>query len=140
MRGSSGNSIRIVEGVPCYFCNQKLNNVSLSSGEYWLGNEKISQLTNLGPTEALIEMEDWDGNKVSAKYTGFTVQNEANKYQLSVSGYQGNAGNALIEGASELRGENRTMTIHNGMFFSTHDRDNDGWYVWHLLCNYSFPT
>ncbi|XP_056418375.1 fibrinogen beta chain [Hyla sarda] len=96
-------------------------------GEYWLGNERISQLTNLGPTEALIEMEDWDGNKVSAKYTSFTVQNEANKYQLSVSGYQGNAGNALLEGASELRGENRTMTIHNGMFFSTHDRDNDGW-------------
>ncbi|KAG8453997.1 hypothetical protein GDO86_000572 [Hymenochirus boettgeri] len=96
-------------------------------GEFWLGNEKISQLTNLAPTEALFEMEDWDGAKVTAHYTGFTVQNEANKYQLSVSGYKGNAGNALMEGASQLKGENRTMTIHNGMFFSTFDRDNDGW-------------
>ncbi|XP_053316306.1 fibrinogen beta chain [Spea bombifrons] len=96
-------------------------------GELWLGNDKISQLTNLGPTEALIEMEDWEGNKVAAQYSGFTVQNEANKYQLSVSGYKGTAGNALMDGASQLKAENRTMTIHNGMFFSTFDRDNDGW-------------
>ncbi|PIO12302.1 hypothetical protein AB205_0076350 [Aquarana catesbeiana] len=74
-------------------------------------------------------MEDWSGQKVSAQYTAFTVQNEANKYQLSVSGYKGNAGNALLEGASQLKGENRTMTIHNGMYFSTYDRDNDGWLI-----------
>ncbi|XP_024587546.1 fibrinogen beta chain isoform X3 [Neophocaena asiaeorientalis asiaeorientalis] len=96
-------------------------------GEYWLGNDKISQLTRLGPTKLFIEMEDWKGDKVTAFYEGFTVQNEANKYQLSVSKYKGTAGNALIEGASQLVGENRTMTIHNSMFFSTYDRDNDGW-------------
>ncbi|KAM5309385.1 fibrinogen beta chain [Glossophaga mutica] len=96
-------------------------------GEYWLGNDKISQLTKMGPTELLIEMEDWKGDKVKARYGGFTVQNEADKYQISVNKYKGTAGNALMEGASELVGENRTMTIHNGMFFSTYDRDNDGW-------------
>eukprot|EP00076_Gallus_gallus_P039679 XP_025005217.1 fibrinogen beta chain isoform X1 [Gallus gallus] len=96
-------------------------------GEYWLGNDKISQLTKIGPTKVLIEMEDWNGDKVSALYGGFTIHNEGNKYQLSVSNYKGNAGNALMEGASQLYGENRTMTIHNGMYFSTYDRDNDGW-------------
>ncbi|XP_068961172.1 fibrinogen beta chain isoform X3 [Petaurus breviceps papuanus] len=96
-------------------------------GEYWLGNDKISQLTKMGPTELLIEMEDWKGDKVKAHYGGFTVQKEDNKYQLSVSKYKGTAGNALMDGASQLVGENRTMTIHNGMFFSTYDRDNDGW-------------
>ncbi|KAH0616046.1 hypothetical protein JD844_026841 [Phrynosoma platyrhinos] len=96
-------------------------------GEYWLGNDKINQLTKLGPTELLIELEDWDGAKVKAQYGGFSIQGEANKYQLSVSNYQGTAGNAFLEGASQLLGENRTMTIHNGMFFSTFDRDNDGW-------------
>lgn len=35
------------------------------TGEYWLGNERISQLTKTGPTEVLIEMEDWEGTKVS---------------------------------------------------------------------------
>nr|XP_033507551.1 fibrinogen beta chain [Epinephelus lanceolatus] len=34
-------------------------------GEYWLGNDRISQLTKMGPTEVLIEMEDWTGAKVS---------------------------------------------------------------------------
>ncbi|XP_036047200.1 fibrinogen beta chain isoform X6 [Onychomys torridus] len=95
-------------------------------GEYWLGNDKISQLTRMGPTELLIEMEDWKGDKVKARYGGFTVQNEASKYQVSVDKYKGTAGNALMDGASQLVGENRTMTIHNGMFFSTYDRDNDG--------------
>ncbi|XP_052587673.1 fibrinogen beta chain isoform X6 [Peromyscus californicus insignis] len=67
------------------------------------------------------------GDKVKAHYGGFTVQNEASKYQVSVDKYKGTAGNALMDGASQLVGENRTMTIHNGMFFSTYDRDNDGW-------------
>uniref|UniRef100_A0A8B9XYZ4 Fibrinogen beta chain n=1 Tax=Bos mutus grunniens TaxID=30521 RepID=A0A8B9XYZ4_BOSMU len=105
------------------YCDMKTE----KGGEYWLGNDRISQLTNMGPTKLLIEMEDWKGDKVTALYEGFTVQNEANKYQLSVSKYKGTAGNALIEGASQLVGENRTMTIHNSMFFSTYDRDNDGW-------------
>lgn len=35
------------------------------TGEYWLGNDRISQLTKLGPTEVLIEMEDWSGDKVT---------------------------------------------------------------------------
>ncbi|MCP6497695.1 fibrinogen-related protein, partial [Klebsiella pneumoniae] len=55
------------------------------------------------------------------------MQNEASKYQISVDKYRGTAGNALMDGASQLVGENRTMTIHNSMFFSTYDRDNDGW-------------
>lgn len=96
-------------------------------GEYWLGNDKISQLTKMGATELLIEMEDWKGDKVKARYGGFTVQKEDDKYQVSLKDYKGTAGNALMEGASQLVGENRTMTIHNGMFFSTYDRDNDGW-------------
>ncbi|KAM5159483.1 fibrinogen beta chain isoform 3-T3 [Callospermophilus lateralis] len=96
-------------------------------GEYWLGNDKINELTEMGATELLIEMEDWKGDKVKAHYGLFTVQNEANKYRISVGNYKGTAGNALMDGASQLVGENRTMTIHNGMFFSTYDRDNDGW-------------
>lgn len=35
------------------------------TGEYWLGNDRISQLTKMGPTEVLIEMQDWTGAKVS---------------------------------------------------------------------------
>ncbi|KAM4611642.1 fibrinogen beta chain, partial [Polymixia lowei] len=98
-----------------------------SPGEYWLGNDRISQLTKLGPTEVLFEMQDWTGSKVFAQYTQFTIQSETSNYVLAVGGYSGNAGNTLLEGATELFGENRTMTIHNGMMFSTYDRDNDRW-------------
>lgn len=96
-------------------------------GEYWLGNERISQLTKMGPTELLVEMEDWSGSKVYAQYEQFTVQGEATNYILAVGRYSGTAGNTLLDGATELFGENRTMTIHNGMMFSTYDRDNDKW-------------
>ncbi|XP_035281988.1 fibrinogen beta chain [Anguilla anguilla] len=96
-------------------------------GEYWLGNDKISQLTKMGPTEVLIEMEDWKGDKVKAQYQQFTVQGEMSGYVLAVGKYQGTAGNSFLDGATELTGENRTMTIHNGMMFSTYDRDNDKW-------------
>ncbi|XP_040822819.1 fibrinogen beta chain isoform X4 [Ochotona curzoniae] len=116
-------------------------------GEYWLGNDKISQLTKIGPTELLIEMEDWTGNKVKAHYGGFTIQNEANKYQISVSKYGGTAGNALMDGASQLEGENRTMTIHNGMFFSTLTTDpqkqcakEDGGGWWYNRCHAANPN
>uniref|UniRef100_A0A3B1IKS5 Fibrinogen beta chain n=1 Tax=Astyanax mexicanus TaxID=7994 RepID=A0A3B1IKS5_ASTMX len=96
-------------------------------GEYWLGNDRISQLTKMGPTEVLIEMQDWTGAKVHAQYQQFTVQGEASNYILAVDKYTGTAGNTLVEGAKELFGVNRTMTIHNGMMFSTYDRDNDRW-------------
>lgn len=96
-------------------------------GEYWLGNDRISQLTKTGPTEVLIELQDWAGTKTYAQYQQFTVQGEASNYILAVDKYSGTAGNALLTGATELFGVNRTMTIHNGMMFSTYDRDNDRW-------------
>uniref|UniRef100_A0AAQ5Y9L9 Fibrinogen beta chain n=1 Tax=Amphiprion ocellaris TaxID=80972 RepID=A0AAQ5Y9L9_AMPOC len=96
-------------------------------GEYWLGNDRISQVTKMGPTEVLIEMQDWTGAKVQAQYRQFTIQSETSNYVLAVDGYSGNAGNGFLEGSLELFGENRTMTIHNGMMFSTYDRDNDNW-------------
>ncbi|XP_056299378.1 fibrinogen beta chain [Pseudoliparis swirei] len=98
-----------------------------TAGEHWLGNERMSQLTKMGPTEVLIEMEDWTGAKVHAQYRQFTVMADSANYQLAVNGYSGNAGNGLLEGSSELFGVNRTMTVHNGMMFSTYDRDNDNW-------------
>ena len=96
-------------------------------GEHWLGNDKISQLTKMGPTEVLIEMEDWKGDTVKAQYEQFTIEGQMSGYVLATGKYSGTAGDSFLEGASELVAENRTMTIHNGMMFSTYDRDNDKW-------------
>ena len=56
------------------------------------------------------------------------MQGETSNYILAIDGYSGTAGNVMLDGATMLIGENRTMTIHNGMMFSTYDRDNDNWY------------
>ncbi|KAM9836868.1 fibrinogen beta chain [Aulostomus maculatus] len=98
-----------------------------SPGESWLGNDRISQLTQMGPTEVLVEMQDWTGAKVHAQYQQFSIQSETSNYVLAVGSYSGTAGNCFLDGSLELFGENRTMTIHNGMMFSTYDRDNDNW-------------
>ena len=46
-----------------------------------------------------------------ANYSSFVVYNEALGYRMNVSGYSGNA--------------NDSFTYHNGMMFTTKDRDND---------------
>ena len=71
----------------------------------------------------------------SVEYSSFSVGPEADKYRLSVSGYSGDAGDAIAATVHPAR-------ICNGMQFSTPDQDNDNsrgqcdggicgwWYNW----------
>ena len=80
------------------------------TGEFWLGNEKIHQLTEI-PSQLRVEINTTsDGNRY-AKYSNFTVTNEASNYTLFVGFYSGDAQDRLAR--------------HNSMSFSTKDRDND---------------
>ena len=58
-----------------------------------------------------MELEDWNGVRVYAKYGKFKVGDEQAKYRLEVGSYSGTAGDSLA--------------YHNTMNFSTKDRDND---------------
>ena len=104
------------------------------NGEFWLGLSKIHRLTNSGTTKSLrIDLEDFDGNQRHANYSTFQVLDSSRKYQLNITGYSGDAGDSLI--------------YHNGMKFSTYDRDSDqyggscasrfrgAW--WYKSCHYS---
>ena len=83
-------------------------------GEHWLGLEKLVCLTTRKPrTELRIDLADYQGNYKYAKYSFFSVGNSGTNYRLNIAGYTGTAGDSL--------------TYHNGMQFSTKDRDND----WH---------
>ena len=64
-----------------------------------------------------IDMADFRGDKKYAYYNFFMVGNAASKYKLQVAGYIGTAGDSILYGSG---GHN-----HNGMAFSTHDKDND---------------
>ncbi|XP_063443143.1 fibrinogen C domain-containing protein 1-like [Mytilus trossulus] len=79
--------------------------------EFWLGNDKIHTLTSQGRYELLIGLVDFDNNQAHAKYKHFYIGNETSKYKINVYGYSGSAGDSL--------------NYHNGMPFTTIDRDND---------------
>ncbi|KXJ29631.1 Techylectin-5B [Exaiptasia diaphana] len=83
------------------------------NGEFWLGNEYIHRQTTRTASSLRVELEDWDGTRIYAKYGSFSVGDELDKYRLRVGSYSGTAGDSL--------------KYHNNMAFSTKDRDNDKW-------------
>ena len=87
-----------------------------SRGNYWLGNDQLSQLTVTGRYKLKFDLQSRSNtnNWYSAEYSTFRVLSETYNYQLVVSGYSGNAGRD-------------SLSYHNGMMFTTYDRDNDRW-------------
>ncbi|XP_078605260.1 microfibril-associated glycoprotein 4-like [Branchiostoma floridae x Branchiostoma japonicum] len=80
-------------------------------GEFWLGNDKLHQLTSQAQYELRVDLEDFEGNSAYAQYQVFTVGSEAARYLLTVGGFNGTAGDS--------------MDHHTGRPFSTKDRDYD---------------
>ncbi|XP_063059733.1 microfibril-associated glycoprotein 4-like [Engraulis encrasicolus] len=80
--------------------------------EFWLGLDSIALLTMRKKNELRVDMEDWDDNEAYAQYSSFSVDPEMLDYTLHLGPYlRGNAGDALKK--------------HNGMKFSTYDKDQD---------------
>ncbi|XP_059893246.1 microfibril-associated glycoprotein 4-like isoform X5 [Gadus macrocephalus] len=108
-----------------------------ASSEYWLGLENIHLLSGKKSYKLRVDMEDFDGAKVSAEYSSFNVASEKDGYRLTLSGFKdGGAGNSLDH--------------HNGQKFSTFDKDQDsdarncpktylgGW--WYDKCHHTNPN
>ncbi|XP_078135188.1 microfibril-associated glycoprotein 4-like [Sander vitreus] len=107
------------------------------AGEYWLGLDNIHYLTKNKKSELLVNMEDFEGNKVFARYSVFSVGEECDGFVLTVSGFtDGGAGDSL--------------SYHNRMKFSTFDKDQDTWPqncaksflggFWYHDCHYANPN
>ncbi|KAM3911649.1 ficolin-1-like [Leptodactylus fuscus] len=80
--------------------------------EFWLGNENIHQITSIGTWELRVDLQDFEGKKVFAKYASFQVLDESQKYELLIGAFlEGTAGDSL-GGLSKTK-------------FSTKDEDND---------------
>ena len=80
---------------------------------FWPVNYKIHRITAANKMLLRIELEDWSGKKVFARYNIFKVDNENNNHKITVIGYNGTSGDSL--------------SYHNNMMFSTRDKDNDMW-------------
>lgn len=83
------------------------------NGEFFIGMDKLNALTTtLKPVELLIQLQDFNDTMKYAKYDEFELGNETENYKLIKLGkYSGNAGDCL--------------SGHQGISFSTKDRDND---------------
>ncbi|XP_071836153.1 uncharacterized protein [Apostichopus japonicus] len=93
--------------------NEYKNGFGIPTGDHWIGNDKIYKLTNQKTYQLKIEKTNREGARYHTRYSSFRISNEGDKYRLSLSGYNGNAGN-------------NAMVANSGYRFSTRDRDNDG--------------
>ncbi|XP_050092486.1 fibrinogen-like protein A [Anopheles aquasalis] len=83
------------------------------NGEFWLGLEKMHQITSSRNHELIVEIQDFSGDYGHACYNGFRIGSESEQYSLKTLGaYSGTAGDSMT-------GTNK------GMKFSTKDREND---------------
>ncbi|KAJ8033944.1 Ficolin-1 [Holothuria leucospilota] len=60
--------------------------------ELWLGNDKLHSLTTQRNYQLRVDVVDKHGAPYYAKYSSFRVSGASEKYELSVGGYSGNAG------------------------------------------------
>uniref|UniRef100_A0A8D3B4K2 Fibrinogen C-terminal domain-containing protein n=1 Tax=Scophthalmus maximus TaxID=52904 RepID=A0A8D3B4K2_SCOMX len=87
-----------------------------TTGEHWLGLQRMYSLTRSGGVELRIDMADFDNATAFARYADFSVGRdsvnpEEDGYPLTVDQYSGTAGDSLLK--------------HSGMRFTTSDRDHD---------------
>ncbi|CAF1071706.1 unnamed protein product [Adineta steineri] len=107
--------------------------------EFWLGNDKIYTLTNQDKYDLRFDLEDYDGIKRFALYSGFRIGDESTNYRMTYDAFlKGDAGDSLAG--------------QSGMQFTTKDRDNDlstrygncaqtfkgAW--WHKDCHFTNPN
>ncbi|KAM4809072.1 fibrinogen gamma chain [Rhinophrynus dorsalis] len=96
--------------------------------EFWLGLEKIHLITTQSPIPYVlrIELEDWNNQKSTADYSTFRLGSEKDNYRLTYAYFiGGDAGDAFDGFDFGDDPSDKFFTSHNGMQFSTHDRDND---------------
>ena len=85
-------------------------------GEHWIGLDKMHCLTSRRPkTLLIIDLADYHGNCVQVNYSFFHVGGPQRNYTLNVGGFGSSNGEPLLD----------RLAYHNGMQFTTKDRDND---------------
>ncbi|KAK7099359.1 uncharacterized protein [Littorina saxatilis] len=81
-------------------------------GNFWLGLDKLHNMTSSGDFLLRIDLQKFDGTNGSGIYTGFHIAGVDQNFRLNFDSFAGgNAGDSL--------------SYHNKQQFSTHDADHD---------------
>ncbi|XP_062559103.1 angiopoietin-4-like [Armigeres subalbatus] len=110
------------------------NGFGVVGSEFWLGLDKLHQITTVDEYELLVWMGDFKDYEAYQKYKLFAVANEADNYRLTLDGWRdGTAGESHY--------------VYRDQQFTTFDRDNDksmmncavemGSGYWHFDCGTS---
>ncbi|XP_069779026.1 microfibril-associated glycoprotein 4-like [Narcine bancroftii] len=89
-----------------------------ADGEYWLGLQSIHLLTARKKYELRVDLEDFENRTVHATYSEFAVA--PNAISAEENGYS-----LLVQGFSD-GGAGDSMSYHNGLKFSTFDKNPQG--------------
>ncbi|XP_061167819.1 fibroleukin-like [Saccostrea echinata] len=89
--------------------------------DFWIGNEVIHQLTKGNNSYLYVSITHQDGRRLYELYERFSVLSETEKYRLFL------AGNATGTLGDQMLNTSDSISDLSGMYFSTLDRDNDGW-------------
>uniref|UniRef100_A0AAY5EVV7 Fibrinogen C-terminal domain-containing protein n=1 Tax=Electrophorus electricus TaxID=8005 RepID=A0AAY5EVV7_ELEEL len=86
------------------------------TGEHWIGLKRIHVLTIQANYELRVDLEDFENSTSFAQYGSFgvglfSIDPDEDGYPLTIADYTGTAGDSLLK--------------HNGMKFTTKDKDND---------------
>ena len=79
--------------------------------EFWYGLRALHCLTGQGGWEMRMDIKLANGTNIILQYEQFKVASAKDKYKLTVRGFQGTTTDP--------------MAVHNGMYFTTKDNDND---------------
>lgn len=65
----------------CRFNYNRLQGFGDVSGEHWLGNEVVHQLSSQGQYSLRVDLKDWEGNSAYSQYDRFTLAGEKQQYR-----------------------------------------------------------
>ena len=86
--------------------------------EHWLGNSLLHVMTSTDSNNRnytlRIDLSDWQGGQRHAVYSGFRIASECDNFKLDFDAFVASESNV-----------GDSLSAHNGMQFSTADRDND---------------
>ena len=88
---------------------------------FWLGLEKVYQLTANKRYKLRFELLQTNGQWMSAEYDGFSLGGAATYYTIHVSGFTGDTGSC----GDVMNTTYSNNQVHNGMKFTTVDQDHD---------------